>query len=77
MGRPPTRPKKYRDGFYIEVRRKGERSGIKIYRDTREKMMQAFEEFNKFKDVIILGEMKLGKWIDEPISNFPMDKKKK
>ena len=67
MGRPPTRPKKYRDGFYIDVRRKGEKSGIKIYRDSKVKMMQAYEEFNKFKDVIILGEMKNGKWIDEPI----------
>jgi len=69
MGRPPTGPKKYRDGFYIDVKRKGERSGIKIYRDTREKMMQAFEEFNKFKDVVILGEMKNGKWLDEPIGD--------
>jgi hypothetical protein len=67
MGRPPTRPKKLRDGFYIEVRRKGEKSGIKIYRDTKTKMMQAYEEFNKFKDVVILGEMKNGKWIEEPI----------
>jgi len=71
MGRPPTRPKKYRDGFYIDIRRKGEKSGIKIYRDTREKMMQAYEEFRKFKDVIILGEMKNGKWIEEPISDKP------
>jgi hypothetical protein len=66
MGRPPTRPKKLRDGFYIDVRRKGDKSGIKIYRESRDKMIQAYEEFNKYKEVVILGEMKNGKWIDPP-----------
>ena len=75
MGRPPTRPKKFRDGFYIEVRRKGEKSGIKIYRDTKEKMMMAYDEFHKFKDVVILGELKNGKWVDEPIYDNPSMKR--
>ena len=30
MGRPPTKPKKLRDGFYIEVRNRGANSGIKL-----------------------------------------------
>jgi len=77
MGRPPTRPKKFRDGFYIDVKRKGEKSGIKIYRDTREKMMMAYEEFHKFKDVVILGELKNGKWVDEPIYDYDQSTSKK
>jgi hypothetical protein len=30
MGRPPTRPSRLRDGFYIEVRTKGSNSAIKL-----------------------------------------------
>ena len=64
MGRPPTLPKKLKDGFYIEVKNKGERSGIKILRENREKMLQAYQEYNKSKEVVILGEHKNGKWVD-------------
>jgi len=37
MGRPPTRPKKLKDGFYIEIRNKGSKTGIKIRRDTKKR----------------------------------------
>ncbi len=66
MGRPPTRPKKLRDGFYIEIRNKGSKTGIKIRRDTKEQMLSAVEEYKKIKDVIALGEYKNGKMVNNP-----------
>jgi hypothetical protein len=67
MGRPPTRPAKLKDGFYIEVRNEGSRAnGIKIRRDTREEMLLAVESYNRIKDVTILGELKNDKWVDKP-----------
>lgn len=63
MGRPPTKPKKLRDGYYLEVRNRGTSTGIKIRRDTEEEMHQAVEEYKNTKDVIILGESKDGKWV--------------
>ncbi|MCO6499063.1 MAG: hypothetical protein J5I47_01655 [Vicingus serpentipes] len=65
MGRPATKPTKLRDGFYIEVRNKGSRSGIKIRRDTKDAMLLAIEEYERVKDVIVLGEFKNGKSIDD------------
>lgn len=66
MGRPPTRPIDFRDGFYIEIRNKGSNgAGIKIRRDDREQMLIAAKEYRKSKDVIILGEYKNGK----PVKN--------
>lgn len=66
MGRPPTRPAKLRDGYYIEVRNKGAKSGIKIRRDNKLEMMEAVEEYRKIKEIIILGESKNDKWIEKP-----------
>lgn len=63
MGRPPTRPARLKDGFYIEVRNEGSKSnGIKIRRDTKEEMLQAVENYARIKDVQILGELKNDKW---------------
>ena len=65
MGRPPTKPAKLKDGFYIEVRNEGSKAnGIKIRRDTREEMMMAVEDYSRIKDVNILGELKNDKWVD-------------
>ncbi len=67
MGRPPTRPAKLKDGFYIEVRNEGSRSnGIKIRRDSKEEMLLAIENYCRIKDVQVLGELKDDKWIDKP-----------
>ena len=63
MGRPPTRPATLRDGFYIEVRNIGSKSGVKIRRNTKEEMDQAIKEYEKIKDIIVLGESKKGKWV--------------
>ena len=71
MGRPPTKPKKLKDGYYIEVRNKGASSGIKIVRDTEEQMKMAVEEYSRTKEVVVLGESKDGKWVNPP------DKKKR
>jgi hypothetical protein len=65
MGRPPTKPKKLRDGFYIEVRNKGANSGIKLVRDTEEQMMHAVEEYSRTKDVVILGQSVNGKFVKD------------
>ena len=64
MGRPPTRPARLRDGFYIEVKNSGS-GGIRIRRDTREQMMIAAEDYAKSKQVTILGEIKNDKWVKE------------
>ncbi|MBC8320823.1 MAG: hypothetical protein H8E34_08885 [Bacteroidetes bacterium] len=64
MGRPPTRPRKLRDGFYIEVQSKGAKSGIKLRSDTLEEMKQAALHYRKTKQVTVLGEYKNGKPVD-------------
>jgi len=60
MGRPPTKPGKLKDGFYIEVRNKGSKSGVKIRRDTKESMLEAAKDYEKTKDVVMMGEFKNG-----------------
>ena len=63
MGRPPTRPARLRDGFYIEVKTQGS-SAILVRRDTKEQMLMSAEDYSRTKDVVIRGEMKNDKWID-------------
>jgi len=65
MGRPATKPTKLRDGFYIEVRNKGSKTGIKIRRDSEKAMLLAVKEYERVKDVVVLGEFKNGKHISE------------
>lgn len=69
MGRPSTKPKKLKDGFYLEVKNQGAKSGIKIRRDTFDEMMLAKKNFERTKEVKVLGEV-----IDD---TFVDDKKKK
>ncbi len=73
MGRPPTKPKKLKDGFYIEVRNKRAASGVKVRRDTREQMEMAIKEYERTKEIIVIGEIKNGK----PLDKKKIDKKKK
>lgn len=63
MGRPSTKPKKLKDGFYLEVKNQGAKSGIKIRRDTYEELMLAKKDFERTKEVKVLGEMKNDKWV--------------
>ena len=64
-GRPPTRPSTLRDGFYIEVRNIGGGSGIKIWRRSEKEMLLAAEDYGRTKDVVILGEYKVGKPVEK------------
>ena len=66
MGRPATRPAKLKDGFYIEVRNKGARSGIKIRRDNRADMLDAVKDYRRLKDITILGESVNDKFVEKP-----------
>jgi hypothetical protein len=65
MGRPPILPKKKKDGWYIEVRNKGAKSGMILIRDTEIAMNQAAKQYETTKDVLILGEHRNGKRVDE------------
>ncbi len=65
MGRPATKPTELRDGYYIEVRNKNQKSGIKIVRETKQQLIMAIDEYKKTKDVTVLGKLKNGKM--EPI----------
>ena len=65
MGRPPILPKKKKDGWYIEVRNKGAKSGMILIRDTEVAMFQAAKQYETTKDVIIMGEHKNGKKVVE------------
>ena len=62
MGRPSTKPKDLKDGFYIEIRNKGSKKGIKIRRDNKEQMLSAIKEYERNKDIIVLGEAVNGKF---------------
>ncbi|MEI8117466.1 MAG: hypothetical protein WCH03_07995 [Flavobacteriia bacterium] len=64
MGRPPTKPARLRNGFYIEVKSQGS-SAILIRRDTKEQMLIAAEDYKRTKDVNIKGEMLNDKWVVE------------
>ncbi|NER16419.1 hypothetical protein [Spongiivirga citrea] len=66
MGRPATKPTKLMDGFYIELRNRGASSGVKIMRETEAQMLQSAQQYKKTKDVVILGESKNGKFINDP-----------
>jgi surface antigen len=65
MGRPPVLPKKKKDGFWLEIRNKGANSGVVIIRDSYETMMQAVRQYENTKVVIVLGEHKNGKKVDD------------
>jgi hypothetical protein len=65
MGRPATKPAKLKDGYYIELRNKGASSGIRIQRDTKEQMEHAMIDYEKTKEVILLGQVINGKFLNE------------
>lgn len=68
MGRPATRPTKLKDGYYIEIRNKGDKSGVKIYSATRLQMERAIRMYERSKQVFILGESVNGKFLEkEPV----------
>jgi hypothetical protein len=72
MGRPSTKPKDLRDGYYIEVRNKNQKSGIKIRRDTMDQLLLAIDEYKESKEVVILGKQENGKMRDIPELNVQL-----
>lgn len=62
-GRPPVKPAKLKDGFYIEVRNRGAASGVKIHNEDKASMERAAEMYRRTKEVIVMGEAKDGKWV--------------
>jgi hypothetical protein len=67
MGRPATKPTELRDGYYIEIRNRGSKNGVKIRRDTKEQMLMAIKEYEASKDVVMIGEVKKGKILDPAV----------
>ena len=65
MGRPSTKPKDLKDGWYIEVRNKGSKTGIRVHRATAAEMLQAAKDYERVKDVGVLGQCKDNKFLDE------------
>lgn len=63
MGRPSSKPKKLKDGYYIEVRNKNDKTGIKIRRNSLSELKKAIKRYRVFKEVEILGQVKKGKLI--------------
>ena len=63
MGRPATKKKALRNGFYIEIRSKNSKSVVKIKRDNKEQMLLAAKYYERSKEVILLGEIKNGELI--------------
>jgi hypothetical protein len=65
MGRPATKPTKLKDGFYIEIKNKGSRSGVKLYNATKAQMERAIKMYERSKEVNILGECIDGKFVNK------------
>ena len=65
MGRPATKPTELRDGFYIEIRNRGSKAGVKIRRDTKQQMLLAIKDYEKSKDVVVIGEVSKGKILNK------------
>jgi len=65
MGRPATKPGKLKDGWYIEILKKGAKKGIKLYRENERQMLIAIEEYSKTKDINILGESVNNKFVSK------------
>ncbi len=61
MARPVTREVKLKNGFYLEVRRRGENKGIKIWRETYNQVQMAIKRYENMYDVHYVGEVKNGK----------------
>lgn len=65
MGRPATKPTKLKDGYYIEIRNRGSKSGVKLYNATEMHMERSIKMYERSKDVIILGECVNGKFVNK------------
>jgi|TARA_B110000495_G_scaffold202309_1_gene222063 hypothetical protein len=62
-GRPTTRAKGLKNGFYLELRMKGSNKATRIMRETHDQAMLALTQFDN-KIVKYLGEVKDNYWMD-------------
>ena len=65
MGRPPSRPVKLKEGYYIEIKAKGSNSGTKIRRETEFQIKQAMKLYEDHFEIVYLGKLKNGKFENE------------
>ncbi len=63
IGRPSTKEKKLKDGWYFKVCNKGASAGIRIWSQTEEDMRRSIKRYEKTKDIIMMGESVNGKFI--------------
>ena len=66
IGRPATKEKKLKDGWYIRVCNRGASTGIKIWNKSEEDMNRAIKRYERSKDIIVLGECVNGKFKSDP-----------
>ena len=62
-GRPTTRTKGLKNGFYLELKMKGSNKATRIMRETHDSAMLALTQFDN-KIVRYLGEVKDNYWMD-------------
>ena len=65
MGRPPSKPVKLRDGYYIEIHGRNEDKGIKIRRDSLKQIEVAKAHYKGYYEVKDLRKLEKVKWIDQ------------
>ncbi len=66
-GRPATKPARLKNGFYVGVKNKGMSTPVMMYSPTKEGMMMIAEKYSVFpeKEVVVMGEHKNDKWLNE------------
>ncbi len=67
MGRPATTPVKLKNGYYIELRHKGERKGIKMRSETISELHQSIRKYEKMYEIHFYGEVKKGKVVNDKL----------
>jgi hypothetical protein len=66
-GRPPTKPARLMDGFYVEVRNKmTKEKGIRIRSESKAGMENIARLYAANKEVTVLGEYKDDEWLIKP-----------
>lgn len=63
MRRSSTKLKNLRDGFYLEIRNRNSKIGVKIRRDSKDQLLRTIEMYKNSKDIIVLGKIENGKMI--------------
>ncbi|MDZ4751512.1 MAG: hypothetical protein SGI87_07865 [Flavobacteriales bacterium] len=76
QGRPSLKPKRLKDGFYVEVKTPGSGMKVMMYSVNREGMLEIARRYSTTKEVTIMGEHRSDKWISEG-SDQPKARKQK